>query len=41
MSNFDCCLGEDVKSVTGCVGNSMFIKSMNKCIGEYAFLNSM
>nr|XP_022310108.1 uncharacterized protein LOC111115606 [Crassostrea virginica] len=26
------CLGEDVKSVNGCVGNYIFIKSMNKCI---------
>ena len=34
-------LGEDVKSVSGCQGNFMFIKSLNKCIGEYKFLNSM
>ena len=31
------CLGEDVKSVTGCQRNFMFIKSINK----YAFLNSL
>ena len=35
------CLGEDVKSVNGCLESYMFIKSRNKCIGEYNFLNSL
>ena len=39
--NLTVSLGEDVKSVTGCQGNYMFIISINKCIGDYAFLNSM
>ena len=35
------CLGEEAKSVNGCVGNLMFIESMNNCIGEYTSLNSI
>ena len=34
------CLGEEAKSVHGCQGNYMFIKTINKCIGEYTSLNS-